>query len=85
MRRKKRTEIIIEVNEVAVARSPGARVVSWCEGCGVQAAMVSPENAASIKGVDTGTIYRLIETGEVHFLELADGRPRVCLSSLLRP
>ena len=41
-----------------------------------------PHEAATLARVDTRTIYRWIETAQIHFTETAEGQMLVCLSSL---
>lgn len=42
----------------------------WCEDCGKVVRMVSPDEAAAIAQASPRAIYRAIEAGEIHFLEL---------------
>jgi predicted site-specific integrase-resolvase len=41
-----------------------------------------PHEAATLARVDTRTIYRWIETAQIHFTETAEGQMLVCLGSL---
>jgi len=44
--------------------------------------MISPLLAAKLLRVSTREIYRLIETGKIHFIELEDRQMFVCPVSL---
>jgi hypothetical protein len=44
--------------------------------------MLSPDLAAAISALRTRAIYRLVETGEIHYQE-EDGTLTVCLKSLM--
>jgi len=78
-----RTESSVEIDDVFVVKRLGRSVEGWCTGCGVQATLVTPEDAAMLTGMETRAVYRLIESGEIHW---ADGPERlvlICLGSLL--
>jgi hypothetical protein len=85
MRRKKSTrtvELTVERSEFFVARKPRAPTLAWCAGCGGRAPFVAPEEAAAASGVSVRTIFRQIESAEIHFFETPEGRLLVCLASL---
>jgi hypothetical protein len=44
--------------------------------------MISPDAAAAIAALTVRSIYRLVESGELHFIEKPDGL-LVCVRSLL--
>jgi hypothetical protein len=46
--------------------------------------MMRPSQAASVTGMSARAIYRLAESGEVHFLETSQGILLICLESLAR-
>ena len=84
MKRRKKTEIIVERDQVLVIRKLEHRAPRWCAECGDQVRMVSVDEAASIAGVTARAVYRQVETGEAHFSETTDGSLLVCLNSLLK-
>jgi hypothetical protein len=43
---------------------------AWCEDCGKVVRMLPPEEVAAIFQVSSRAIYRAIEAGELHFVEL---------------
>jgi len=54
----------------------------WCGECGPAARMLKPEDAALATGIGTRQIYARIESGSVHFAEMAGGWLMVCQRSL---
>ena len=80
--KRKRTEIVVELDEVFVIRSRHAGAVAWCAECGDQVQMLTPDQAATIAGLSSRTIYRWIEAREVHFSETSEGYLLICQSSL---
>lgn len=84
MKRRKKTEIIVERDQVLVIRKLDYRALQSCAECGEQARMVSVDDAASIAGLSARAVYRHVETGQVHFSETTDGSLLICLNSLLK-
>jgi len=80
--KKIRRRVITETKHVALVVDSVAHSDLQCEFCGEASAMISPLLAAKLSHISTREIYRLIETGKVHFIELADRQMFVCLSSL---
>lgn len=78
----KRTVITIETHRLAVVRSRRPSVVAWCERCGGQVRMVTPEEAAALLGTRSRVIYRRVESGDLHFLETGAGALLICSRSL---
>lgn len=73
-------DISFETEETVVLRE-GSRVsISYCNGCGRDVLMAIPQAAALLSRVGEREIFRLIETGLVHFSE--NGRVLVCLGSV---
>ena len=81
--RKKKTEIIVERDQVLVIRNLGARDPERCSECAERARMVTVDEAAAITQVSARTIYRRVEGGRLHFRETADSQLFICLNSLL--
>ena len=79
---RNRTEITIETREVWVIRRSGTVAVAWCPECGQQVGMVPPEEAASRTHVSARAIYRSVEAGSIHYLELSGGALLVCTNSI---
>ena len=83
MSKKKKTEIVVERDQVLLIRNPDARDPQWCSECGEGARMVTVDEAAAITQLTARTIYHRVEEGEAHFSETADGQLFICLNSLL--
>lgn len=65
---KRMTEITFETEElVAVKARQGFK--GFCQGCNAFVEMLPVEAAAILTGLSEREIFRLIETGEIHFVE----------------
>jgi hypothetical protein len=80
---RRRTEIIIEVERVLVARRRTTRKTAWCDKCGQEVAVVTPDKAARIAGASVRLIYRWLEADLLHFNEDPEGVIDICRASLL--
>jgi hypothetical protein len=70
MRRKKKTTIVtIESRERMTIHNRAPSLVTWCERCGGEVLMVTPNEAAAIGRTDARAIFRGVEAGEIHFIE----------------
>jgi hypothetical protein len=82
MMAKRRTEITIETHRVTAIHARQGAARAWCEACGANVQMVTPEAAAVLARIRPRAIYRRVEAGEVHFVETAGGWLLVCLNSI---
>lgn len=57
----------------------------WCPVCGKRVQALKPDIAAVVIGVGTRLIYKLVESGGLHFTENQDGTILICDNSLLQP
>jgi len=81
--KKKRTEIIIEIDELTLIKSSqNASIRDWCPGCAGIVNFVPPELAAAIAGVAVRTINQWVEAESVHFVETNTGLLLLCVNSL---
>jgi len=79
---KQKVEIMFEVEETIALRQ-GAQIGSeFCPQCRLVSALIAPRVIAIFSGVKEREIFRLIESGDIYFVE-TDG-VRVCLSCLHR-
>ena len=79
----KKTEISIEYEEVVIVRKRrNPAVVAWCAGCGKRVSMLGASDAARLAGVSARALYRMVETGQVHFNEARDGSLLICEQSI---
>ena len=83
MKRTRRTRTTLEVREVVVIRGSRQRNRGRCENCSEAAALVTVEEAVKVSGISARAIYRLIEDGEVHFVETSNGLTLICAATLL--
>jgi hypothetical protein len=74
-------KICIQTDRVTVVHPATEPVVRWCSVCQRDSAMVVPEEAARCWNIDARSIYRWMEAGVIHFLEVPGG-VLVCLSSI---
>lgn len=82
MRTTKRTEINIETDRIFVLSRRKVSVVSWCNECGKRTKMVTVDEAATIAGATSRTIYRWADAEKLHFTETAAGVLIICFNSL---
>jgi hypothetical protein len=79
---KQKVEIIYEVEETIVLRQGEQIGSAFCPQCRLVSTMIAPRAIAVSSGAKEREIFRLIEAGEIYFVE-TDG-VRVCLSCLHR-
>lgn len=53
-----------------------------CPVCGEQEVMLSIEKSALVYEVSIRSVFRLLESGQIHFAELPSGQLLVCMASL---
>lgn len=73
-------QIVFEVEETVVLRSGEMTTAGFCPVCGETVGLATPLIASAIHGSNEREIFRLIESGVVHFIE--EDRLLVCLNSL---
>lgn len=67
---------------VIIINRPFVSPQKRCDDCAEPSGMITPEEAAALCDVSTRVIYRLLETGAVHFSEKPGGELLICLASL---
>jgi hypothetical protein len=75
-----KTEIEIEVNETVAYSRSSERFENFCPICKCMTEMAAPQVGAVLGKTTEREIYKLLETGDVHFVET--DRVLVCLNSL---
>jgi excisionase family DNA binding protein len=83
LRTMKRTEITIESDRLVVLSKRKVSVVSWCRECNQRVKMITVDEAASIAGVTSRTMYRWADAEKLHFTETSEGRLLICRESLM--
>jgi hypothetical protein len=83
MRRKKKTTIVtFESRERMTIRRAESQFVTWCEQCGADVLMITPNEAGVRAQTDARSIFRGIEDGRIHFIENESGAVMVCSKSI---
>ena len=76
---KKRTVITAETHQLTIIRRPRTgRAKAWCDRCQADSEMVSPETAAALLGITPREVYRRVETGAIHFIEIEGVKLLIC-------
>ena len=81
--RKTRTVITVETEEVWIIKNRNSPVRAWCSACGQETGMVTLAEAVALGGVSSRVIYRLVESGGIHYSETPAGLLRFCINSLI--
>ena len=79
---ERKTEIEIELNETIAYKPRREMRQQYCPRCGSQTDMATPLLAAVTAQLTEREIFRLVEAGEVHFVE-TDGI-FICMESIRR-
>jgi hypothetical protein len=80
---EKQTRITINTSELTLIKKLQGIATADCPPCGVRVEMATPEQAVTLTGIHSRVIYGWVESGQLHFLETAEGHLLVCLPSLL--
>lgn len=75
-----KTRIEIEVSEVVAYSSRSERFENFCPVCKCMSEMSTAQVAAVVSHMSEREIYKLVEAGDLHFLET--DRVLICLNSL---
>jgi hypothetical protein len=76
---KRKIEISLETEELISIKARRS-VNGFCRECGTQIEMLTAETAAGPSGLSERRIFRLIENGELHFIEAE--RVFICRNSI---
>ena len=74
--------MIVQTHQVTTVYLTRQPIRAWCGPCGAEVLMLTPEEAAALAESSARDIYRRVETGELHSIEMDDGGLRVCVNSL---
>lgn len=80
--RKKRTEITVQTDRIVVVTKQRPASRAWCKPCRREVLMLAVDEAASLAGVSSRTMYQWVEEQRVHFLETRDGLLLICSDSI---
>lgn len=71
-----------ETHEMEILSRPRVREKRFCDGCDRPVRWLVPEEAMLLAKTSLREIFRLIESGEIHFIESKKGFLLVCAESL---
>lgn len=83
VKRKRRTEIILETNQTVVIRGQRKKTHAQCPECGRAVPTVTLEEAAALTGLSIRAIYQRVDARSIHSFEGATDTLLVCLNSLV--
>ncbi|HWF89688.1 MAG TPA: hypothetical protein VN659_12680 [Pyrinomonadaceae bacterium] len=84
MKKTRRTEKTVEIHEIYAIRTASGSLPALCAECSTgDAIMLAPDHAALLSHVPTRMIYRLVETGSIHYRETPNGSLVVCVRTLV--
>ena len=78
----KRTEVTVETETRVVWRRTSVAKRGWCEDCGAERPMLTPDAAAVVMGLALNLIHAQMVRGTLHVKELPDDSRLVCGASL---
>ena len=79
---RRRVEIMLERERLLVVERREVSITDWCVACGLRVRMVMPDEAARLTGATSRGVYRLVETGQLHFFEEPNVGLLICFESL---
>jgi hypothetical protein len=74
--------VTVETHSQTLIHASRSSLVTYCDQCPNEALMLRSDQAAAVFGTTERNLFRLIETGGVHFLEVQGGSVLVCCNSL---
>jgi len=83
VKQKRKTEINLQLSEVVAIRTQKVWL-TWCPACRKRVRMISSDDAALAARYGAREIYRLVESGQLHFREDENGLLYICFESLQR-
>ncbi len=78
----RRTRITINTRELTLITKLQCTTAADCPQCEARVEMATPEQAVTLTGIPSRQIYGWVESGQLHFLETAEGHLLICLDSL---
>ena len=77
---KQRGRITLETEETIVLHESSGAETRFCRECDADALMIAPRAAAAVSGLTEREVFRLVESGKIHFTE--NETTLVCLRSV---
>jgi len=84
VKKKRRTEMIVETTRVLTIRKYPEPTLAWCASCSAHAVMVTPEEAAAVAHVSLRSLSRLEGSGELYCADRPHGRHLICIQCVHR-
>lgn len=82
MKIKRKMEIEVRQNRIWLIENGKPAADRACSSCAGRGTMLSVTEARQIANISSRAIYRMVESGQLHFQETADGSLLVCSESL---
>jgi hypothetical protein len=82
IKRVGQTRITVRKSEVIVIQKSQGVILADCPQCNRHTEMLSAEQAVTLTGISSLNLFKLVESGQVHFLETSQGHLLICLESL---
>ncbi|MBX7173506.1 MAG: hypothetical protein K1X72_21240 [Pyrinomonadaceae bacterium] len=82
MKIRRKTEISIQQTKRRIVTLPETEEIIACPECEGDEVMIAAESAASVFGFSRREVYRMVESGRIHFLETEAGILFICQKSL---
>ena len=76
-----KTVITIETFQRTTIRTRREIKIAWCEDCAAETVMLSPDQAAVQLQITAREIFRMAESGEIHYSETEIGALLACRNS----
>src|ERR1041384_2966083 len=84
VKKTRRAERTVEIHEFYAIRTASGSLPALCAECpSGDAIMLAADHAALLSHVPTRMIYRLVESGSIHYRESPNGSLIVCVRSLV--
>ena len=80
----KRDELLLEKREVLIIHRRGEAHTPFCVECGNLAILMTLEEATATSGLSMRLLCRLVEAGQIHFLETPKGLLLLCSDTLFK-
>jgi hypothetical protein len=84
LRIKRTRAITVQTSQLLIVRQRDKSIREWCEQCGKEISMVTLEQAVTVTRRSSLALHSLIEAGQIHFAETAEGLVLICTNSLLK-
>ena len=83
MRLRRLFVISAEKSETYTVRQEPPQTFQWCcERCEQRVRRLTVDQTVTVTGLSARTIFRLVEGGELHFFETAEGHLLLCPNSV---